>query len=395
MPRIPALLLNLGHALDHLFLLIFATAVSAIAVDFGVERWEDLMPYTVGAFFMFGVGSVPAGRLGDLWGRRKMMLVFFYGIGLASIAVAFTQSPWQIAAALTVLGLFSAIYHPVGIPMLVQQSKRPGITIGINGLAGNLGIAFAALSTGLLVKYFGWRMAFIVPGVVSIAAGLLFSKTAPLELVPPSTKKLTHIQLPKHLAVRTFIVMVASGTTGSLLFNFTTNGNTQMLTERLDGIVSDPASIGMLMALVYAIASIAQVIVGRLIDRFPVKPLFFGIVASQIGLFALAAQSTGWIWYVLAVAYMISVFGAIPFSDAMVVRYIDDSMRSRVSGIRIAISFGISSLAVYMLGPFVKSSGFTQLLVAMSFIAAISAFIVLWLPGESQMRAARQGGGAG
>ncbi|NCZ48181.1 MAG: MFS transporter, partial [Betaproteobacteria bacterium] len=79
-PRIPALLLNLGHALDHLFLLIFATAVSAIAADFGIERWEDLMPYTVGAFFMFGVGSVPAGRLGDLWGRRKMMLVFFYGI---------------------------------------------------------------------------------------------------------------------------------------------------------------------------------------------------------------------------------------------------------------------------------------------------------------------------
>jgi hypothetical protein len=70
-------------------------------------------------------------------------------------------------------------------------------------------------------------------------------------------------------------------------------------------------------------------------------------------LFALAAQSTGWIWYVLAVSYMISVFGAIPFSDAMVVRYIDDSMRSRVSGIRIAISFGISSLAVYLLGPFV------------------------------------------
>ena len=134
---------------------------------------------------------------------------------------------------------------------------------------------------------------------------------------------------------------------------------------------------------------------GRLIDRVPVKPLFFGIVVSQIVLFALAAQSTGWIWYVLAVAYMISVFGAIPFSDAMVVRYIDDSMRSRVSGIRIAISFGISSLAVYLLGPFVKSSGFTQLLIAMSFIAAISAFIVLWLPGESQMRAARQGAGAG
>ena len=390
MPRIPSLLLNLGHALDHLFLLIFATAVNAIAVDFGVERWEDLMPYTVGAFFMFGLGSVPAGRLGDLWGRRNMMLVFFYGIGLASIGVSLSQSPWQIAIALTVLGLFSAIYHPVGIPMLLQQAERPGVTIGINGLAGNLGIACAALSTGFLVKYFGWRMAFIAPGVLSIAAGFLFSRTAPMESVAPASKKRSQVHLPRHLALRTFIVMVASGTTGSLLFNFTTNGNTQMLTERLDGIVSDPASIGMLMALVYAIASFAQVIVGRLIDRFPVKPLFFAIVASQIMLFALAAYSTGWLWYLLAIAYMVSVFGAIPFSDAMVVRYIDDSMRSRVSGIRIAISFGISSLAVYMLGPFVKSVGFTQLMVVMSCIAAVSAMIVLWLPGEAQMREARQ-----
>ena len=64
--RTPALLLNLAHALDHLFLLIFATAVAAIAADFGFARWEDLMPYGAGAFVMFGLGSAPAGRLGDL-----------------------------------------------------------------------------------------------------------------------------------------------------------------------------------------------------------------------------------------------------------------------------------------------------------------------------------------
>ena len=95
MPLIPSLLLNVGHALDHLFLLIFATAVSAIAIDFGVGRWEDMMPYTVGAFLMFGLGSIPAGRLGDLWGRRPMMIVFFLGMGVSSIAVALTQTPMQ------------------------------------------------------------------------------------------------------------------------------------------------------------------------------------------------------------------------------------------------------------------------------------------------------------
>jgi MFS family permease len=144
----------------------------------------------------------------------------------------------------------------------------------------------------------------------------------------------------------------------------------------------------MLMALVYAVASLAQVGVGQLIDRYPVKPLFVGIVSTQIVLFALAAQSEGWAWYVFAIGYMMSVFGAIPFSDAMVVRYIDDSMRSRVSGVRIAISFGISSLAVYLLGPAVKASGFTQLLLAMACVAAVSTLIVLWLPGESRMREA-------
>ena len=142
--RPTSLLLNVAHALDHLFLLIFAAAVGAIAADFGMARWEDLMPYGVGAFALFGLGSLPAGKLGDHWGRRRMMLVFFFGMGAAALIAAATRGPWQLAIALTLLGAFSAIYHPVGIPMLVRHSARPGRTIGFNGLAGNLGVAGAA-----------------------------------------------------------------------------------------------------------------------------------------------------------------------------------------------------------------------------------------------------------
>jgi MFS family permease len=390
MNRFCALLLNLGHALDHLFLLIFATAVATIAADFGLARWEDLMPYTAGAFVMFGIGSIPAGRLGDLWGRRRMMLVFYFGMGLSSLAVSLTQTPLQMAVALTVLGLFSSIYHPVGIPFLVQGSKTPGLTIGINGLAGNMGIALAALSTGFWVQFFGWRMAFIAPAFLSILCGWLFWRYAPTEAAPPAKKAVTHVHLPKHLAQRTVVVMIGSAIASSLLFNFTTNGNAQLLAERLDGLVSEPAMLGLLLALVYAVASFAQVVVGRLLDRVPIKPLLFGILLGQSMIFMLAAQTTGWLWYAAAVFYMISVFAAIPFNDLMVVRYIDDSMRSRVSGFRIAVSFGISSMAVYMLGPLVKEQGFTTLMMALSVIAALGAVTVMGLPGEAQMRAARQ-----
>ncbi len=390
MPKIASLLLNVGHGLDHLFLLIFATAVGAIAQDFQVERWEDMMPFTVGAFLMFGLGSIPSGRLGDQWGRRRMMLVFFYGMGVAALLVSMTQSPWQMALALTLLGAVSSIYHPVGIPLLVQGSRTPGLTIGINGLAGNMGIAVAALLTGILVQWGGWRLAFVVPGVVSILCGWLFARHAPTESAPPARKKSSGVHLPRWLALRTLVVMIATAISSSLLFNFTTNGNAQLLAQRLDGLVNEPVMLGLLLAVVYAVASFAQVIVGRLIDTVPIKPLFFVSLALQGLAFYLSAGTNGWVWYASAIVYMVAVFAAIPFNDAMVVRYIDDSMRSRVSGTRIAISFGFSSLAVYMLGPVVKQAGFTTLMLSMSLIAIIGACCVLGLPGEEQMRASRQ-----
>ena len=377
------LLLYLAHAIDHLALLIFATAVSAIALDFGISRWEDLMPYATGAFVMFGVASLPAGRYGDLWGRRAMMLVFYFGMGVSLLLVALTQTPLQMGIALTLMGAFSAIYHPVGIPMLLQNAPKAGAVIGVNGLAGNLGIAFAALLTGFLVKHAGWRSAFIVPGILSLLVGVFFAMTVPKEMTAPGKKiggKKLHVD--RATAARVFAVLTCTTTLGSLIFNFTTNGNGELLRERVVAIASDPATLGMLLAGVYAIASVAQVIVGQLIDRFPIKRIFLPIVAAQVIAFVLAANAEGWMFYVFAIAYMTFVFGAIPFTDAIIARFVDDSMRSRVAGLRLAVSFGISSVAVWALGPFVKASGFSTLLFVMAAIAALSTVAVFFLPAH-------------
>ena len=246
--RATALLLNVAHALDHMFLLIFATAVGTIAVEFGFADWESLMPYGVGAFMLFGFGSLPAGRLGDLWGRRRMMLLFFVGMGASSLLVAVTRNAWQLAGALTLLGAFSSIYHPVGIPMLVRGAKRPGLTIGINGLSGNLGVALAAVTTGLLVKYVGWRAAFVVPAVVAFACGIAFARVAPKEIAPPAHAPRAPAAHDAATLARVFAVMTVAAISSNLLFNFTTNGNGQLLRERFVGIVEDPALLGVLLA---------------------------------------------------------------------------------------------------------------------------------------------------
>ena len=381
-----SLLLNVGHAIDHMLLLIFATAVGAIAADFGFAHWEDLMPYSVGAFFLFGLGSIASGRLGDLWGRRQMMIIFFIGIGAASVLVAAMQTPWQLATALTVLGAFSSIYHPVGIPMLVQNATKPGLTIGINGLAGNLGIAVAALVTGFLVKLIGWRAAFVVPGLVSIACGIAFIFVAPAESAPPAKRAGRQTVTTRGTVARLLAVMTLSAVSASFVFNLTTNGNAQLLQERLRGIIDDPATLGTLLAVVYTVAAFAQVIVGKLIDHYPIKRIYLVVVLAQIPLFALAAYAQGWWLWALQLAFMSFTFGAIPFTDAMVVRYIDDRIRSRVSGMRLAISFGISSLAVWLLGPVVKNAGFEALLIALAFIALTTVMFVGMLPAEERAK---------
>ncbi len=377
-------LLNVGHAVDHMFLLIFATAVSTMATAFGFNNWAELMPYSVGAFIMFGAGALPAGRLGDLWGRRKMMIIFFIGMGCSAILVAMTQSVLQLTLALALLGTFSAIYHPVGIPMLVQNVPNPGAVIGLNGLAGNLGIAIAALVTGLLVKWLGWRAAFVIPGIIAIACGILFAWLCPQETEAPAKRHSgkAQVALSPRLLARAFAVMTAAAAVSTILFNFTTNGNAQLLTERFIGVIEDPATIGLLLASIYTVASIAQLVVGRLIDRMPFKPLQLWMSIIQVPLLLIAAYTQDWGLYVSLLIVMIFVFGSIPFTDAMIVRYVDDRMRSRVAGMRLTVALGFSSIAVWMLGPMVKSIGFSHALLIMAFIALIKTAIVWLLPDE-------------
>jgi len=383
-PRVVRGLLNIAHALDHLFLLIFAAAVSTIATDMGLAQWQDLMPYGAGAFFMFGLGSLPAGRLGDLWGRRSMMLIFFWGIGAAALLTAFAQTPWQLAVCLTLIGVFASIYHPVGIPMLLERSSNPGATIGFNGLAGNLGVAVAALLTGFLIQWQGWRAAFVVPGVLALVCGWVFARACPHELSSPAKRKGgAKVSLPAPMLARALVVMTAAAVTSSVLFNFTTNGNGPLITERFKGVMEDPASLGLLLALVYAVASVAQVVVGHLINRFPLKRFFMFMVMAQIPMLVLASQAQGWWLFAALIGVMVFIFGAIPFTDFMIARYVDDRLRSRVSGMRLGVSFAVSSLSVWALGPVVKAMGFGSSLLLLAGFSVATTLILTLLPGAA------------
>ncbi len=378
-----ALLLNLGHAMDHWVLAIFLYTVSVIAGVWGSD-WKELTPYAFGASFMFGAGSIVSGRLGDQWGRRVMMVIFFAGMGVSSLVIALCQNAWQIGVAMTLMGAFASIYHPVGIPMLVQHAKNPGFTIGVNGLVGNLGIALGSSVSVLLATRYGWQMAYIVPGVICLLAAVAFAVMVPKEEEAPAKRKSRMLDLPPAVMAKVFFIMTCAAVTGSIVFNFTTNGNGEMLKARIAELAANPFLLSMALLVIFSVASLMQLVVGALIDKYPLKNVYLPILVCQIPLFVLASYVDGWALLVVTTLFMVFVFGAIPFTDAMIVRYIDDRLRSRVTGMRLAIGFGVSSLVTAAIGPSVKAAGFPTLLMLLAGVAALTTLAISFLPSEHE-----------
>ena len=378
-----ALLLNLGHAMDHWVLAIFLYTVSVIAGVWGSD-WKELTPYAFGASFMFGAGSIVSGRLGDQWGRRVMMVIFFAGMGVSSLVIALCQNAWQIGVAMTLMGAFASIYHPVGIPMLVQHAKNPGFTIGVNGLVGNLGIALGSSVSVLLATRYGWQMAYIVPGVICLLAAVAFAVMVPKEEEAPAKRKSRMLDLPPAVMAKVFFIMTCAAVTGSIVFNFTTNGNGEMLKARIAELAANPFLLSVALLVIFSVASLMQLVVGALIDKYPLKNVYLPILVCQIPLFVLASYVDGWALLVVTTLFMVFVFGAIPFTDAMIVRYIDDRLRSRVTGMRLAIGFGVSSLVTAAIGPSVKAAGFPTLLMVLAGVAALTTLAISFLPSEQE-----------
>ena len=339
-------------------MLVFATAAAlTLAREWGMS-YAELIPYATPGFVAFGLFSLPAGWLADKWSREGMMLVFFFGIGMSAIATALAQSPLQMAVGLFAIGVFGAIYHPVGIPLVIQGYMKTGLRIAVNGVFGNLGVAVAALLTGYLVDQSGWRSAFIWPGLVTIVIGAGYailvgrgrSEGASTDAGGASPENVTagEIQLGRHLLIRVFAIVFFSTAIGSLVFQSTTFTLPKIFEERLGDLAVSATLIGWYAFVVFAIASMGQLVVGYLVDRFSIKTVFVAVAIFQVIFFLAMIGRVGNVALLVAIAFMLVVFGQIPINDVLVGRITKSEWRSRAYGLRYVIGFTVMASAVPM-----------------------------------------------
>lgn len=385
-PQVNFAFLNVGHFLDHLFMLIFATvAALALTREWGLS-YAELIPYATPGFVAFGLCAIPAGWLADKWSRTGMITTFFIGVGAASLVAGFAETPLQIGAALLLIGIFGAIYHPVGIAMVVRGRKNTGMALALNGVFGNLGVAAAALITGFLIDLWGWRAAFVLPGVASMALGIgywIFNQSGGgelPELEAGPNKAGAAYAVDRKMMIHIFSIIFFTTAVGGLIFQSTTFALPKIFDERLNDIATTATEVGVWAFIVFALAALAQLVVGFLIDRYSVRLIFTVIAAAQVACFAAMIPSDGYAALAIAVLFMLLVFGQIPINDVLVGRVAKSEWRSRAYAARSFITFTVMALTLPMVAWLHATWGFEALFIVLCVAAALITVAVFQLP---------------
>jgi MFS family permease len=388
--RINFFFLNIGHFFDHMFVLIFASVVAlSLTTEWGMT-YSELILYATPGLVAFGALAIPVGWLADKWSRESMMAIFFIGIGASTAFTALAETPLQIGTGLLFIGIFAAIYHPVGIAMVVHGREKTGVPLAINGIFGNMGIAIAALMTGLLIDTNGWRAAFVLPGIVSIGFGfayIFFIRAGRAALAAEvasgaAVKKAVTgtMTIDRNLIIRTFAIIFTTTAIGGFILRSTTFALPKIFDERLMDIANSATQIGTYSFLVFSLAAFAQLVVGYLVDRYSIRIIFAFVAALQAVLFVVMVNLTGLPALLVSFGFMLVVFGQIPINDVLVGRVTRSEWRSRAYALRYLVTFSVAAMAVPLIAWIHAEWSFGVLFILMAIGATGTFTIALLLP---------------
>ena len=155
-----------------------STAVTNLSLgpmrrDLGASSAVMQMAVTLGKL-MLGAFMLAGGVAGDVYGRRRVLVLGALGMVGASLLAAVAQTGGMLLVARALDGLASAAIGPMALALIAgafsqaEQARVIGLFLGLSGL----GAALGPLGAGLVVQIQGWRAGFLLPAAVAALGGL-------------------------------------------------------------------------------------------------------------------------------------------------------------------------------------------------------------------------------
>ena len=386
---------NVAHLFTHALTILYATAVLYLPQEFGLPYGEMLGLSSVG-LILFGVGSLPAGWIGDRWSQVGMIVIFFLGAGASAIVIGTAKSVPALFIGLSLVGLFASIYHPIGIAWLVACARKQGMTLGINAVFGGLGSAIAPVFVGIMVDHVSWRAAFVIPGVLAFATGLgllfawrrgwvadLRADRAPAPPPDPSTYR------------RVFFVLIVTMACNGLVYTGMLHTIPKVFESGLGDVLSSTTNffvmlgietgnytdLGLLVGAVIGLSSLCSIFGGWLADRYSVKRIYLIFWTLTIPPLLFVTSTSG--MTLLAVVLLAMSFNVtfVAAENILVARYTPFKWRSLAYGARFVLALGVGGLTVLLAGDLYDQDGnFTVIYLLLAGGALLASLGALLLP---------------
>ena len=376
---LPDMYINIGHFLDHFMMLIFAKAAFDAGRHFGLS-YDEIIIYGTLGLFLFGAAAPLAGWLADKYSRSLIIIIYPFGVSLGAFLCFLSSSPIMLGISIGVIGFFAAIFHPVGIAMLIRDSNKVGVRLGVNGVWGNMGVAAAPVLTGFIILNSNWQLSFLVPSLICLIFGIAQLRGfKEIDIKEEKTKQ----KISNGLVEGWKIVLLSLTMTtlaGGFIFGSLTFLIPRIFEVNLSGISVDIAITGLLAGIVYAIASLSQVGVGYLIDRYSPKIILGFVGIGQFFLIYLSSLYIDYALFFVMLMAMFFVFGQVPITDAILVRYVDDQWRARILSVKFLINLcagaSVLPLVSLFLGYGYTFSDLLTILSCLAIFVVISAYML-------------------
>jgi MFS family permease len=379
-----------GHAAFHVLVALFLTLVLVLEPIWRLPYDELIALWTWGALLL-GLGAPLAGWLGDRFGETRVMIGYFLGIGAATIGCGLTEGPLSLKLALTAMGLFGAVYHPVGTAWVVKNVTRRGRAIATLGISGSIGAAVASLIAGGLADAVDWRFAFVLPGAITVAIGLglLFAYVTG-QVVDRHDDAAPEPDASRSDVRRALFALLTTTTALAIAYYAITTMLPKWIEREVGADLGEGlAGIGLLATAIYLLGATAQFLGGHLADSGRAKQVYVvSFLAKALALVA-AAHVGGWAMLPAAVIIVFVFDVAAPVENVLIARYTPSRRRGLAYGIRNSLSTVAAPLGVQLVAwLFEPATGFAPLFYLLAGLAVLVMLVALALPTERRLTAA-------